>query len=320
MAKRSDVIDKKSILFRTNNGLDVYKKELNLIKKNGNYTCLCPFHNEKTPSFYIYPNGNFKCFGCSESGDIFSFIMKRYGLKFNEAAKKIDGEFKSAIVAPKIIKPVVEQQKKLLVEFQECKFTKQAHKYWNEYGFSEDFLNKNNVFQVKAVAINKKIWKIPDNAVRFVYFAPDIKEAKFLTIGKDVTKDDKWRSINIPNSYLWFYHEYTSCDNLFISKSVKDALVFKMLGLCSIAVQSENAKVLLKNAEKINKISKNPVVVFGTDDQGKNESIITTKETGWAWFNTKNYLLKYGINDVAEYIKEFGLEVLRTELKQKKLI
>lgn len=59
------------------------------IKRSGrNYTCCCPFHSEKTPSFYInVDDGFYKCFGCGESGDVFSFIMKIENLDFKDALK-----------------------------------------------------------------------------------------------------------------------------------------------------------------------------------------------------------------------------------------
>ncbi len=59
------------------------------LKRAGkDYRALCPFHEEKTPSFYVVPaKGFYKCFGCGESGDLFSFIMKRMGLDFTEAVK-----------------------------------------------------------------------------------------------------------------------------------------------------------------------------------------------------------------------------------------
>lgn len=51
---------------------------------------LCPFHNEKTPSFTVWPSRNrYKCYGCGESGDAISFIMKRDQLSFTDAVKNI---------------------------------------------------------------------------------------------------------------------------------------------------------------------------------------------------------------------------------------
>ncbi|MCB9917496.1 MAG: DNA primase [Planctomycetes bacterium] len=50
------------------------------------YTGLCPFHDEKTPSFHVFPDSqHFKCFGCGEGGDCFSFVMKKENLDFREA-------------------------------------------------------------------------------------------------------------------------------------------------------------------------------------------------------------------------------------------
>lgn len=61
------------------------------LKKSGrNYKGLCPFHGEKTPSFMVSPELQiFKCFGCNESGDVFSFVMKREGLEFREALEDL---------------------------------------------------------------------------------------------------------------------------------------------------------------------------------------------------------------------------------------
>lgn len=58
----------------------------NLKKSGANYFALCPFHNEKTPSFSINPQmGIFKCFGCGESGDVITFIEKMEGVEFVKA-------------------------------------------------------------------------------------------------------------------------------------------------------------------------------------------------------------------------------------------
>src|ERR1051325_6046611 len=54
------------------------------------YIGLCPFHNEKTPSFGVHPVHQFyKCFGCGEGGDVLTFVMKIEGLSFFEALKSL---------------------------------------------------------------------------------------------------------------------------------------------------------------------------------------------------------------------------------------
>ncbi len=67
--------------------------ELVPLKKSGReYKANCPFHDERTPSFYVVPDkGFYKCFGCGKSGDVFSFVMEKLGLDFVEAVKHVAG-------------------------------------------------------------------------------------------------------------------------------------------------------------------------------------------------------------------------------------
>src|SRR5690554_1846645 len=58
-----------------------------LKKAGATYKGNCPFHNERTPSFVVFPHtGTWHCFGaCSTGGDLFSFVMKKESLDFREA-------------------------------------------------------------------------------------------------------------------------------------------------------------------------------------------------------------------------------------------
>ncbi len=68
--------------------VDVISGYLTLQKKGQNYFGLCPFHQEKTPSFSANPKMQiFHCFGCGAGGNVFTFIMKMEGLTFPEAVK-----------------------------------------------------------------------------------------------------------------------------------------------------------------------------------------------------------------------------------------
>ena len=56
---------------------DVISEFISLKKRGVNYIGLCPFHNEKTPSFTVSPSKNiYKCFGCGASGNSVMFIME----------------------------------------------------------------------------------------------------------------------------------------------------------------------------------------------------------------------------------------------------
>lgn len=62
---------------------------------SGRQNIKCPFHDDKTPSFAIYPDtGKYYCFGsCQEGGDVISFVQKMEGLDFNETVKKLCDDF-----------------------------------------------------------------------------------------------------------------------------------------------------------------------------------------------------------------------------------
>ncbi len=68
--------------------VDVISSYLKIEKSGGNYKANCPFHNEKTPSFFISPaRESYYCFGCGAKGDIFSFVEQFEGLDFKGALK-----------------------------------------------------------------------------------------------------------------------------------------------------------------------------------------------------------------------------------------
>ena len=68
--------------------VDVISQYIQVKAAGSSYKALCPFHNEKTPSFIINKEKQFyKCFGCGEGGDVINFIMKMENLDFIESVK-----------------------------------------------------------------------------------------------------------------------------------------------------------------------------------------------------------------------------------------
>lgn len=79
-------MDDVEIIKQKINIVDLIQEYLPLKKSGVNFKANCPFHNEKTPSFVVSPERQiFKCFGCSKSGDIFTFLMEKEGMDFKEA-------------------------------------------------------------------------------------------------------------------------------------------------------------------------------------------------------------------------------------------
>ena len=94
---------------------DVISEYVTLKKSGKNFSGLCPFHNEKSPSFSVSEDKQiFKCFGCGEAGNVISFIMKIRNLNFVEALKYLADRVNISIDFKRGEKDPREEKKKLL--------------------------------------------------------------------------------------------------------------------------------------------------------------------------------------------------------------
>ena len=83
--------------------VEVVGEQVPLKRAGKDFRALCPFHHEKTPSFYVVPRGGFyKCFGCGESGDVFTFLMKRAGVSFQDAVRELGTKYGVDVPDPRL--------------------------------------------------------------------------------------------------------------------------------------------------------------------------------------------------------------------------
>jgi DNA primase len=120
---------------------DVLSSYINIKKAGKNYTALCPFHAEDTPSFYIFPETQtYHCFGCSAHGDVINFIKEYENLNFIEALKKA-----ASMAGVKLDLDIKSKPKEIELNEEYLKIThenllnlKRDHKVWK-------FLNKREI-------------------------------------------------------------------------------------------------------------------------------------------------------------------------------
>jgi len=91
--------------------VEVISQYTTLTKAGRTFKGLCPFHSEKHPSFFVYPEQqSWHCFGCNTGGDIFSFVMKKQNIDFGEALRLLAQ--RAGVTIPSRFEPQAEEKEK----------------------------------------------------------------------------------------------------------------------------------------------------------------------------------------------------------------
>jgi len=133
---------------------EVVGKKVKLKSRGNEFQGLCPFHNEKTPSFTVNDQkGFYHCFGCQEHGDIVSFVMNTQGLDFKDAVEGLANDFSIEIpYVDKIDEKKVEKVNRDYALLEDiCKFFEsnlhknngiEAREYFKKRGINSTYAKK----------------------------------------------------------------------------------------------------------------------------------------------------------------------------------
>jgi DNA primase len=182
---------------------EVVSEFVNLKRRGINYIGLCPFHNEKTPSFIVSPHkGIYKCFGCGKGGNAVNFLMDHEQLSFVEAIKTLGKKFNIHIeekeMTPEELVHQNDRESMLVVtNFAANYFIDRLHKsdegksvglgYFRERSFRDDIIKK---FQLGYSPESKDA--LTKEALLQGYKL-DFLEKTGLTIIRDDYKADRFR-------------------------------------------------------------------------------------------------------------------------------
>ncbi|MFM1525439.1 MULTISPECIES: DNA primase [Helcococcus] len=131
--------------------VDIISEYVDLKRAGSSFKGLCPFHNEKTPSFMVNrERNNFHCFGCHEGGDAISFIMKMENLEYIDAVKFIAEKLGISLEETEYSKEKISRNNKLYeinskaarFYFKELLTNQLPQKYLMERQLSKNILNK----------------------------------------------------------------------------------------------------------------------------------------------------------------------------------
>lgn len=175
--------------------VDVVQGYIKLQKAGANYRALCPFHNEKNPSFFVSPSKQiWHCFSCQKGGDIFSFVMEMEGGEFIDALRILANK---AGVRLRKEDPKVRSEKSKIYEIcstatnffeEKLKGVPQVQKYLEDRGFKKESIEEFRLGWAPAE------WRALSGALLEQGYKIDDIEKAGLIIKKDDKYYDRFRS------------------------------------------------------------------------------------------------------------------------------
>lgn len=295
-----------------------------------NEVTLSPFREENNPSFLIGNKRGYISYidfgDTSKRGDCFSFVKQLYNLAtLDDVLRLIDKDFKLGIVSgndSNEYKKITEKYKQpevtkrnSLIQVVSRAFTKEELAYWNQYHQDITDLRKNNIYSIKKLFLNKKIFHLKETELRFGYFY----DGHWKIYRPFASKKEKWMPNNVPITALDGKENLKKDQKAFINKSKKDKMVVEKVFPYSIGVQNEGiACFSTENVDYIKANSTEQILGFDSDDTGVKNSQQITKLFDFGYCNVPKYYAP--IKDFADLGKERGLKEIEKIFKLKGII
>lgn len=294
-----------------------------------------PYHKDDNPSFMLSDKGgtlhHIDFTDTSKRGDCFQFVQDLYNIPtLPETLLLIDKDFglglagrRENVGAYKVITKGYEppeefDDKPNLIQITTRKFNKDELAYWNDFYQDVEDLKRENIYAMKSIYLNKKLYTIPLNEIAFGYLYEDQYWKIYRPFAP--TKKEKWLS-NVPITCMDGKQNIKDCDVAFISKSKKDYMVLNKMMDCACAVQNEGlACFSVDNVDFLKKNSKRQILSFDNDGPGVKNSLQITEMFDFGYCNVPKTLLGEGITDWADWTRLYGINEVKDYLKTKGII
>lgn len=189
-----------------NDIVDVISSYIKITKRGGNHIGICPFHNEKTPSFMVSSQKQiFKCFGCGAGGNVYGFVMKYENLTFVEALQELAA--RAGVNLPTANEDVQKQkernEKEVLYEINKLAATFYYYKLQNSDNIGLQYLIKRGL----TMAVIRRFGlgfadKSADTLYKFLkskgYDDLTLKHSGLFKITESYTMDKFWNRVMFP--------------------------------------------------------------------------------------------------------------------------
>jgi DNA primase len=190
-----------------NDIVDVVSSYVKLQKNGSNYFGLCPFHNEKTPSFSVSPSKQiYYCFGCGAGGNVISFVMQYENITFPEAVRILAGRAGITLPVQEYSREEKEKHelKETLLEINKLAANHFYHALYEKQGeHAHDYLTGRKLSEetIRHFGLGYSS-KVPGELYRFLksrgYTDQVLKETGLVTIEEKGARDKFWNRVMFP--------------------------------------------------------------------------------------------------------------------------
>lgn len=283
-----------------------------------------PFRKDTNPSFNIFyaSNGNllFKDFG-SDCGDCIKFVEKLFNCDRLTALKRIARDFNLSslllsddnyrAVQEAKSKIVTERKKKILTIVPQA-YTPQDIKFWNKYGIGIDILHEYNVLSARAVYMDgERIKSYKKDSPVYAYRFTNGNEISYKIYSPYAEGRYKWLFNGTAEDIEGYDQLPHLGDILILTKSLKDAMVYHVLGYAAISLQGEGNKFDYDLYQKLSKRFETIIVNYDNDEPGIKYSNKVCSQYDLPYFFIE------GEKDISDFVKVYGLEAASQFVNEK---
>ena len=285
-------------------------------------------YNDRNPGCRIYYNQSnklvYKDFGSGESYDCFGYIQAKYHCTFKEALRIIYNDFKLGSIKYDIIPQLVlnnapevlKMTKKSIIEIFPQSWNIIDYNYWNQYEIPLSLLDEYNVYACSVVYLHKNGKTIeyrytktnPIYAYKFIYEG----EISYKIYFPYADKKHKWLFSGGSENNIEGYDQLPYFnDILMLTKSLKDCMIYNLLGYPAISLQGETNKLKYEFVEKLKYRFDNIIVNYDNDAEGIKGSKRLHQQYGFKYFYVEDE------KDVSDFVKLYGLDSAKEMINNK---
>lgn len=299
--------------------------------------CTSSLRKDERPSvtFFIGRTGkiNYWDFRDQRAFDCFDYVQALFGCSFKQALQRVAEDF--GLIGKgqcKVSEKILSEANRLdrtverntIIQFIPGEWTKEHLLFWRFYRITQEELERESVYPVKKLFLNKQEIVTADSTLRFAKvqkYEEDGIERTGVKIYSPHDRNMKWLS-SIPLSVPFGLDTLSYDSNVvMITKSFKDMIVLRKLFTSVIATQNESEAALPESV--INLLDQHfdrKIVIFDNDETGVANSI-KFNSRGFGYFNIPEVeRIRFGIKDCSDYVKAYGLDALRDLFVTKNLL